>query len=57
MAKGEHKPISERKKEITIQSLWLTYYTDTAFAKGLISESERNKLRVAIKQRAAALER
>ena len=46
--------INEQKKQAVIEQLWLTYYNDTLFAKGLITEEQRNKMRVMIKSRTAA---
>ena len=46
--------MTEQKKQAVIEQLWLTYYNDTLFAKGLITEEQRNKMRLMIKSRAAA---
>ena len=46
--------MNEQKKQAVIEQLWLTYYNDTLFAKGVITEDQRNKLRVTIKSRTAA---
>lgn len=46
--------MNEQKKQAVIEQLWLTYYNDTLFAKGVITEEQRNKLRVMIKSRTAA---
>ena len=51
----EMKPgMTEQKKQAFIEQLWLTYYNDTLFAKGLITEEQRNKMRLMIKRRTAA---
>ena len=51
----EMKPdMTEQKKQAVIEQLWLTYYNDTLFAKGLITEEQRNKMRLMIKSRTAA---
>ena len=51
----EMKPgMTEQKKQVVIEQLWLTYYNDTLFAKGLITEEQRNKKRLMIKSRTAA---
>lgn len=51
----EMKPgMTEQKKQAVIERLWLTYYNDTLFAKGLIAEEQRNKMRLMIKSRTAA---
>ena len=46
--------MTDQKKQAVIEQLWLTYYNDTLFAKGLINEEQRNKMRVMIKSRTAA---
>ena len=46
--------MNEQKKQAVIEQLWLTYYNDTLFAKGVITEDQLNKLRVMIKSRTAA---
>ena len=46
--------MNEQKKQAVIEQLWLTYYNDTLFAKSVITEDQRNKLRVMIKSRTAA---
>lgn len=51
----EMKPgMTEQKKQVVIEQLWLTYYNDTLFAKGLITEEQRNMMRLMIKSRTAA---
>ena len=51
----EMKPgMPEQKKQAVMEQLWLTYYNDTLFAKGLITEEQRNKMRLMIKSRTAA---
>lgn len=52
---AKNQNISERKKESVMQQLWLSYYNDTLFAKGVITEKEHNKMRVMIKNRAVSL--
>ena len=46
--------MNEQKKQAVMDQLWLTYYNDTLFAKGMITEEQRNKMRVMIKSRTAA---
>ena len=46
--------MTEQKKQAVMEQLWLTYYNDTLFAKGMITEEQRNKMRVMIKSRTAA---
>ncbi len=40
-----------------MEQLWLTYFNDTLYVKGVISEAARNKMRIKIKNRAASMER
>ncbi len=44
-------------RDARLEYLWLTYYNDTLYAKGVITEQERNKMRLLIKKRTAAAER
>ena len=46
--------MNDQKKQAVMEQLWLTYYNDTLFAKGMITEEQRNKMRVMIKSRTAA---
>ena len=46
--------MTEQNKQAVMEQLWLTYYNDTLFAKGMITEEQRNKMRVMIKSRTAA---
>ena len=51
----ELKPgMTNQKKQAVIEQLWLTYYNDTLFAKGLITEEQRNRMRLMIKNRTTA---
>lgn len=47
------KPLTEQEIQTVIQQLWLTYYNDMLFAKGLITEEQRNRMRLRIKNRTA----
>lgn len=49
--------MTEEKKQSVLDQLWLTYYNDTLYAKGLITEQERNKMRVKIRNRNSSLSR
>lgn len=49
--------MTEQKKQLVIEQLWLTYYNDTLFKKGMITEEQRNKMRIKIKNRTASLQR
>ncbi len=46
-------PMSEKQKQAIWEQLWLTYFNDTLFAEGVITEDERNKMRLRIKARTA----
>lgn len=47
--------MTEQKKQTIIEHLWLTYYNDTLFAKSLITEEQRNKMRIRINNRTSSL--
>ena len=47
------KPLNEQEIQTVIQQLWLTYFNDTLFAQGLITEEQRNRMRLRIKNRTA----
>ena len=57
MGNEKRVPMTEQKKESVLEKLWLSYYNDTLYAKGVITETERNKMRVKIKNRSASMER
>lgn len=44
-----------KKERVIIEQLWLTYFNDTLFAEGAITEEMRNKMRVKIHSRTARL--
>lgn len=46
--------MTEQKKQVVIEQLWLTYFNDTLFVRGLITEDQRNKMRLMIKSRSSA---
>ena len=46
--------MTEQKKNAIFEQLWLTYYNDTLFSKGLITEDQHNKMRIMIKSRTVA---
>lgn len=46
--------MTNQKKQAVIEQLWLTYYNDTLFAKGLITEDQRNRMRLMIRSRTTA---
>ncbi len=45
------KTTTEQKTQSVLEALWLNYYNDTLYVKGFITETERNKMRLMIKQR------
>ena len=55
------RTVSEAEKKSVIEKLWLTYYNNALYEEGVISEHERNKMKVLIEQRSrrhsGALER
>lgn len=46
--------MTDQKKQAVIEQLWLTYYNDTLFAKGMITEDQRNRMRLMIRSRTTA---
>ena len=42
---------TQTEKQNVIDKLWLNYFNDTLFAKGLISETDRNRMRNRISAR------
>lgn len=52
-SKETKKVMTEKQKQSIIEQLWLTYYNDTLYAKGLITEDQRNKMRILIRKRTA----
>lgn len=51
-----HGEISQQRRRSIMEQLWLTYYNDTLYEKGIITEDERNKMRIKIKSRTRQLE-
>ena len=49
--------MTERQRISVLEKLWLNYYNDTLYEKGVITEDERNRMRVQIKTRSDAMER
>ena len=46
------KPVmSEQKKLAVIEQLWLIYYNDTLFAKGMITQEQHQRMQLMIKSR------
>ncbi len=57
MSNNQHGEMTEQKKRSIMEQLWLDYYNDTLYEKGVITEDERNKMRIKIKSRARQMER
>lgn len=51
------KPMSEQEKQTIFERLWLTYYNDTLYEKGIISEREHRKMKSIIRSRGTRWER
>lgn len=57
MSNNQRGEMTEQKKRSIMEQLWLDYYNDTLYEKGVITEDERNKMRIKIKSRARQMER
>ena len=42
------KSLSDRETQSMLEWLWLTYYNELLFAKGAITEEQRNKMKIRI---------
>lgn len=51
-----HGEMSQQRRRSIMEQLWLTYFNDTLYEKGVITEDERNKMRMMIKSRARQME-
>ena len=51
----ETRSAKEQKKQLLAEQLWLHYYNQVLFDKGLISEQERNSMTVRINHRGQSL--
>lgn len=51
--KKSNMNMTEKQLNAAFEGLWLTYFNDTLYAKGVIPESERNKMRNMIIKRTA----
>lgn len=56
-AEANDRYISEKKKNLIMDQLWLTYFNDSLYKNGVITEEERNKMRVLIKNRSLSIEK
>lgn len=43
--------MTQLKKQHILEQLWLSYYNDSLYEKGLITNNERNRMRVRIQNR------
>ena len=41
---AQHIQSTEQKKKHAVEQIWLHYYNQTLFEKGLITETERNRM-------------
>ena len=48
---SDSKNLASIQQVAALEQLWLTYYNDTLFEKGIITEEQRNRIRVMIKNR------
>ena len=55
--KEPHNEMHEQRIKFIIEQLWLMYYNDTLFAKGAITEEQRNRMRLRIKNRVTTCRR
>ncbi len=51
----ESRIAQEQKKRLMAEQLWLHYYNQVLFDKGLISEQERNSMTIRINNRGQGL--
>ncbi len=56
-AEANDRYISEKKKNLIMDQLWLTYFNDSLYKNGVITENEYDKMRVIIKNRSLSLEK
>ena len=48
--------ISEKKKNLVMEQLWLTYFNDSLLKNGAITKEEHERMRVIIKNRSFRME-
>lgn len=56
-AEANAYPVSEKKKNLIMDQLWLTYFNDSLYKNGVITENEYDKMRVIIKNRSLSIEK
>lgn len=47
--------MTEQQIRAVTQQLWLMYFNDALFARGMITEDQRNRMRIKIRNRAAII--
>lgn len=45
--------VSEKDKQSVIERLWLTFFNDSLYSKGIISEEQHNKMRLKIQSQSS----
>lgn len=48
---GERELTIEQQKKNMAELMWLNYFNQTLFEKGLITETERNRMKISISRR------
>ncbi|MBE6986584.1 MAG: hypothetical protein E7433_04075 [Ruminococcaceae bacterium] len=56
-AEANAYPVSEKKKNLIMDQLWLTYFNDSLYKNGVITKDEHNRMRVIIKNRSMSIEK
>ncbi len=47
----DRSPAADREARTTLERLWLNYFNEVLFQKGMITEEERNRMCRAIRRR------
>lgn len=56
-AEADGYNMNEKKKNLIMEQLWLTYFNDSLYKNGVITENEHNRMRVLIKNRSHCMEK
>ena len=56
-AETNDRYIGEKKKNLIMDQLWLTYFNDSLYKNGVITENEYDRMRVIIKNRSLTIEK
>lgn len=56
-AETNDRYISEKKKNLIMDQLWLTYFNDSLYKNGVITANEYDRMRVIIKNRSLTIEK